>query len=137
LAPYAADLAARLLDTQLAAKDRRPDARARLEELDSLLRTGPTSGHFFERVGNIEAARLWLELGEPARALASIRRRRQGLQTYSELPRYLRDEGRYAALAGDRRGAIRAYRQYLALRNEAEPSLQPQVETVRRALAAL
>lgn len=134
---YTTNYAARLLDTQLAALDRRPDARARLEELDSLLQSAPTGGDFFERIGNIEAARLWSQQGEPERALRSIRRRLEGLQTYSELPRYLRDEGRYAALLGDRVGAITAYRQYLSLRAEAEPSLRPQVDTVRAELAAL
>jgi serine/threonine-protein kinase len=134
---FTADYAARLLDAQLAALDRRPDARARLEELDSLLASGPTGGDFFERIGNIESARLWHDLGEPARALASIRRRLEGLQTYSELPRYLRDEGRYAALVGDSVGAVQAYRHYLTLRSRAEPSLQPQVDTVRAELAAL
>lgn len=134
---YTTHYAARLLDTQLAAVDRRPDARARLEELDSLLQSAPTGGDFIERIGNIEVARIWHQQGEPERALRSIRRRLEGLQTYSELPRYLRDEGRYAALVGDRDGAIRAYRQYLLLRTEAEPSLQYQVDTVRTELHAL
>lgn len=137
LATYTSDYAARLLDAQLAALDGRPDARARLEELDSLLRSAPTGGDFFERIGNIEAARLWHAQGEPGRALASIRRRLEGLQTYSELPHYLRNEGRYATLAGDRNGAILAYRRYLMLRGEAEPPLQHQVDTVRAELAAL
>ena len=137
LATYTSDHAARLLDTQLAALDGRPDARARLEELDSLLRSAPTGGDFFERIGNIEAARLWSEQGEPGRALASIRRRLEGLQTYSELSHYLRNEGRYATLTGDRDGAIRAYRRYLFLRSDAESTLQPQVDTVRAELAAL
>jgi tetratricopeptide (TPR) repeat protein len=137
LAVYTSDYAARLLDAQLAALDHRPDARARLEELDSLLRDAPTGGDFFERIGNIEAARLWQERGEPGRALASIRRRLEGLQTYSELPQYLRNEGRYAALAGDGKGAIQAYRRYLVLRSDAESALQSQVDTVRAELAAV
>ena len=49
----------------------------------------------------------------------------------------LREEGRLAALAGDPEGAIRAYRHYLALRSEAEPSLQPEVRRVREELDAL
>jgi hypothetical protein len=137
LAVYTSDRAARLLDAQLAALDRRPDARARLEELDSLLRSAPTGGDFFERIGNIEAARLWHEQGESGRSLASIRRRLAGLQTYSELSRYLRYEGHYAMLAGDRDGAIRAYSRYLVLRADAEPALQPQVDSVRAELSAL
>jgi eukaryotic-like serine/threonine-protein kinase len=134
-AELASRLFARLLDTELAARDRRPDARVRLEELDSLLQTSPTNG-LFEKVGNIEAARLWLEQGNPARALASIRRRIEGFED-GYLPRYLNDEGHYAALTGDREGAIKAYRHYLLLRSEAEPNLQPQVSAVRAELAFL
>jgi hypothetical protein len=48
-----------------------------------------------------------------------------------------REEGRIAALAGDREGAIRAYRKYLAIRVEPDPSLKPEVEQVRRELARL
>ena len=51
--------------------------------------------------------------------------------------KYLREEGRLAALTGDRAGSIRAYRHYLALRSEAEPALQPEVRQVRAELEAL
>jgi hypothetical protein len=49
----------------------------------------------------------------------------------------IRDEARYAALLGDREGAIRAYRHYLALRADPEPALRSQVEAVRAELEAL
>jgi hypothetical protein len=49
----------------------------------------------------------------------------------------LRQEGRLADLAGDRHGAIEAYRRYLALRTNPEPALKPQVERVRTELARL
>jgi hypothetical protein len=48
-----------------------------------------------------------------------------------------REEGRLAALTGDTAGAILAYGRYLALRDDAEPRLQPRVRQVRRALAEL
>jgi hypothetical protein len=51
--------------------------------------------------------------------------------------KYLREEGRLAALTGDRAGAIRAYRHYLALRGDAEPALQPEVKRVREELEAV
>ena len=51
--------------------------------------------------------------------------------------KYLREEGRLAALTGDRQGAIRAYRHYLALRGDAEPGLQPEVRRVREELEAV
>ena len=49
----------------------------------------------------------------------------------------LREEGRLAALAGDREGAIEAYSHYLALRHSPEPSVKPEVDQVRAELAAL
>lgn len=47
------------------------------------------------------------------------------------LASHLREEGRLAALTGDRDGAIRAYDHYLALRSDPEPALRPVVEAVR------
>jgi hypothetical protein len=49
----------------------------------------------------------------------------------------LRDEGRLAALVGDRDGAIRAYRLFTALRATAEPTIQPEVRAVRAELVRL
>jgi serine/threonine protein kinase len=46
-------------------------------------------------------------------------------------------EGRLAALTGDRSGAVRAYRHYLALRSDSEPALRPAIEAVRAELAKL
>jgi tRNA A-37 threonylcarbamoyl transferase component Bud32/tetratricopeptide (TPR) repeat protein len=126
------------LDAQLAARDHRRDALARVSELDSLLRAAPTYGVFLEPHGNIIAARLWHERGENGRALASIRRRVPGLGPLRPIYiTYLRDEGRYAALAGDRAGAIRAYRHYLTIRSDPGPTVRPKVEEVRAELAAL
>jgi adenylate cyclase len=41
------------------------------------------------------------------------------------------------ALLGDRAGAIRAYRHYLAPRYDPEPALRPEVERVRAELVSL
>ena len=49
----------------------------------------------------------------------------------------LREEGRLAALVGDREGAIKAYSHYLALRYNPEPSVKPEVDRVRAELALL
>lgn len=46
-------------------------------------------------------------------------------------------EGRLAAEVGDTEGAIRAYRHYLALRSDPDPTLQAQPDSVRAALAEL
>ena len=53
------------------------------------------------------------------------------------LSSFLREEGRLAALTGDRAGAIRAYRHYLMFRYDPEPSVRPEVDRVRRELAAM
>jgi hypothetical protein len=49
----------------------------------------------------------------------------------------LRLEGRYAALAGDRAGAVRAYEHYLALREDPEPPWRARRDSVVAELAAL
>jgi hypothetical protein len=49
----------------------------------------------------------------------------------------LREEGRLAALVGDRAGAIKAYSHYLALRHNPEPTVKPEVGRVRSELARL
>ena len=134
-----------LLDAQVAALDHRPDALSRLQQLDSVLQTGPTFGGYlvsersfggFEPIGNLVAGRLWHERGETRRALAAVRRRALILPTAVFITQ-LREEARYAALLGDTRGAIRAGHHYLALRSDAEPRLQTQVRAVRAELAAL
>ena len=47
----------------------------------------------------------------------------------------LREQGRLAVLAGDKKRAVRAYRHYLAMSQLAEPSMKPQVDSVKRELA--
>ena len=49
----------------------------------------------------------------------------------------LREEGRLAALTGDREGAIQVYQHYLALRSDPELAVRPEVERVRAELAKL
>ena len=75
--------------------------------------------------------------GEIPAALAAVRRRAVGMAGFPHYVKYLREEGRLAALTGDREGAIRAYRHYLALRGDAEPGLQPEVRRVREELEAV
>jgi hypothetical protein len=131
-----ATLAALLLDAHLAVLDKRPEARTLLSRADSALRTDAEPVYFFE-FGNIIVAGLWEASGDPVRALAAIRRRIFDLSHPPFLTTSLRLEGRLADLAGDRAGAIRAYRRYLALRSDPEPVLKPQVGQVRAELARL
>jgi hypothetical protein len=123
-----------LLDALLAAAEKRPDADAALGRLDSLMRGGPPH-RMYDQAWNLVVARLKEARGDRVGALAATRRR---LYFYAEplyLSTYLREEGRLAAITGDRAGAIRAYQHYLALRTNPEPSVRPQVEQVRTDLA--
>jgi len=87
--------------------------------------------------GNLVAARLHESAGDPAAALAAVRRRLIGVAEYPQYVTYRRVEGRLAALLGDTSGAIRAYRHYLSLRSNPEPRLRVEADTVRTELDAL
>ena len=125
-----------LLDALLSAAEKRPDAGAHLARLDSLMRTGPPYLNYL-RHWNLVVARLKEAQGDRNGALAAIRRRFYLWAEPFFLTTYLREEGRLAALTGDREGAIRAYQHYLALRSDPEPTLRSQVEQVHAELAQL
>jgi tetratricopeptide (TPR) repeat protein len=120
-----------LLEALLAAVQHRPDAGAAFGRLDSLLRAGGGVPGWA-----MEVAR-WREgQGDLQGALRATRL----------VPRYfpilnlsyaLREQGRLAALVGDRAGAIKAYSHYLALRYNPEPAVKPEVDRVRAELAQL
>ena len=122
------------------------DVRAALLRLDSLVRGGPLplGGPFplppQEEIANLTLARLLAHYGDTVGALAATRRRpiTWGDQGYASFPEFLREEGRLAALTGDKAGAIKAYTHYLALRED--PDYAPWRATrdsVRRELARL
>jgi protein kinase-like protein len=129
-------LAALLLDAQLGALDRRPEAPMLLARADSALRTNAEPVYYVS-LGNLIIAGLWEASGEPARALGAVRRRIFDLSHPPFFATMLRQEGRLAELADDRPGAIEAYRRYLALRTNPEPAIKSQVEQVRAELARL
>ena len=116
------------------------DLSVRTARLDSLLRdlNYPATNVSRASFANLVAARLLEKTGDIRGALAAARRRSDAWSTNNPyLATQLREQGRLAALAGEREEAIRAYRHYLALRVSPEPALQPQVEAVRRELAKL
>ncbi|MFN2399337.1 MAG: protein kinase [Gemmatimonadaceae bacterium] len=130
-----------VLDALLGLAERAPDADARLARLDSLMRTSPAFGHE-GTFGSLTSANLYLarwheSRGRIGEALAASRRRMYHTQETPRLSTFLREEGRLAAQAGDRAGAIRAYRHYLALRSDPEPSVAPEVARVRAELERL
>ena len=151
---------AALLEAKLAAASGTAEAGAALDRLDSLIRSGPGGSRngppvaftlspayvrstvgispcSFEDFVNLEVARLRERQGDRRAALAAVRRRPYAYHLTDYLAPHLREEGRLAALTGDRAGAIAAYRHYLALRSDPEPALRPAVEAVRAELAKL
>lgn len=85
---------------------------------------------------NLVLARLHEARGDSHAALAALRRRSVGLGG-RYLATYLREEGRLAERVGEHEAAIRAYRHYLTLRSDPEPSIRPQATQVAAALARL
>jgi hypothetical protein len=149
-----------ILDAMFAAGTDRPDAAAALERLDSVIRTGPgglrngpavaftLSPGFvkttvgitpvgFEDFANLIVARLRERQGDLPAALEAVRRRSYAYHRSEYVAAHLREEGRLAALTGDRAGAVRAYQHYLALRSDPEPALSADAEQVRAELAKL
>lgn len=126
---------AEILEAMWSVATRQPDAPTRVARLDSLMLGGPAvsdAGTY----AHIVVARLYVRLGQPARALEAIRNR-----TYmTGWPRYLatarREEGGLAALVGDWRGAATSYREYLALRSTAERASIARDMAVRTALSS-
>jgi len=119
------------------------DARAAVLELDSIIRPAPGGPERLgSQHGNLAVAGLLARHGELVRALAAVRRAcpwvswRVNNDAGLIVP-CLRLEGRYAALAGDRAGAMRAYEHYLALREDPEPPWRAQRDSVVAELAAL
>ena len=119
---------------------RRPDTRQRVERLDSLLAATDYKAAHSGRIAmaGIVAALIFESLGDNERAFGAVRRRAvwwNNDQVY--LATQLREEGRLAALAGHRERAIEAYRHYLTLRSDPEPSLRQEADRIRQELVRL
>ncbi len=128
------DYCALLLDAMLAFRQNAPDVDSRMQRLDSALvesRGGFTQDY---SAGLLLLAR-YHEPRSPEAALRYIDRQIE--PRFMMRATFLREEGRLAALANQRERAIRAYRNYLLLRDGADAALQPEFEQVRKALAAL
>ena len=125
-----------LVEAQLAVIGRRPDLRQRLATLDSAV--GEAYENLISQIGPFISARGWEAAGDNAKAREMIARRLVyiGGVEFAQSTR-LREEGRLAALVGDRDGAIKAYRLFLHMRNAPEPSLKADADRVRAALARL
>jgi len=126
-------LRADVIETVRAAVLHTPEAPALVDHLDSLTLRGCCDTQPFLP---LIVARLRERAGDTVGALRAVRRGRWLLPP-QHLSTYLREEGRLAALAGDREGTVRAYRHYLALRANPEPAWRADADRVRRELGRL
>jgi serine/threonine-protein kinase len=133
-APFPA-LALAVVEAKLALDRGDPQAARLTDVADSLCR-GRVAGASWS---SLELARLYERQGRVDRALRAVRRRwmPMGEPEPGGLAESFRLEGRLAALADDRPGAIRAYRNYLRMRVDPEPSRVPQLDSVRAELSAV
>jgi len=131
----ASPLCTSMVRAMLAVRQGRTDAMALVARVDSILLSRPDRMDYRIDLdlSNLMVGGLWEEVGELERALAAVYRVGNA-QVFST---YLRQEGRLAALTGDRERAIRAYTRYLNLRSDPEPEVLPEVEAVRAELARL
>ena len=129
-------MCADLLDAWLAWRERRPEARSLLDRTDSLYITSDVLDDWV--VTNLVTARLREAIGDlpgAARVIARVPTALPISPTYHAT--YLREHARLGLQVGDTAGAIRALRRYVALRQQAEPALRPEVDRARGELARL
>jgi hypothetical protein len=113
-----------------------PNLALRLAALDTLY--GVPGSPDFPRGFSLAASRAHEAAGDLAGARAAARRvPLEPLYGPMYLAGYKYTEGRLALLAGDRDGALRAWRHYLALRRAPDPELRPQVARVRALVDSL
>ena len=126
-----------MIDAMRAAASPGPrDAANAITRLDSALVAGPFA--FGIDFGNIVLARVQRRVGDFSAAHRTIRRRPYDWDTGPlYLTTLLREQGRMAALDGDREEAIGAFQRYLRLRDGADESFRAVDDSVRAELAAL
>lgn len=134
-----AHLCADLIVAQLAVHEKRPEAGALLEKVDSISRTMPAGvSPATLHIINMHLARAFQEHGNDKAALDALRRRVFYLHTAHEfLSANMLEQARVANKLGERAAAVAAYSHFLKLMNEPEPALQPVVEAARRELSQL
>jgi hypothetical protein len=123
-----------ILEAALAVALNPSGAAPAVNRLDSLAFTASVSGDLVA-YAPLLIARLHERVGNPRAAFAAVRRR----DPTAGWPRYLatalREEGRYAGLAGRPGEGRPALTRFLALRSNPDAELRSQVDEVRRALA--
>jgi len=127
-----------LLDAQMAARAKRPDAGALLAASDSIVRLG-APGNYVMSAGSIIVARLWEASGNLENAYAMSKRIQYSAAVTGPsfwAPRVL-ERARIAAALGKREDAIAQYELFLRLRAKPEPALAGQVAAARKELDRL
>jgi eukaryotic-like serine/threonine-protein kinase len=124
-----------LAEAITAVNRRDPNAERLVDVADSLFVGMETNAEW----ASIQLARLFESQGRTDKALRAVRRRYSSLGEPNPqgLAGSYRLEGLLAAKAGDKAGAIRAYRNYLKMRVDPEPSMIPQRDSVVAALKAI
>lgn len=126
---------AALIDALIAAQAKAPDAGGRLAVLDSVLQLGLEVG--VREPGNLASARLHEQLGDPAGALAALRRREYHHRTGIPFLGYrLRNMARLSSQLGEQEEAAWATRQYLVLRKAPAQERAATEDSLRKALVA-
>ena len=125
-----------LIEAWTATIQGRTDAARLIDRADSINIYSSTS---FWQEGNFITARLRERTGDRARALTTVRRVMIGASDiyYRYVSTTLRETARLALLQGDTALARDYYRRYLALRAEADPSLQADIASARAAFASI
>lgn len=126
-----------VLAAQIAAARRAADTPAKLRLADSLLRDTPGIPRRALMTGNYTMAAAYEAAGDAPNALRMVTRR----DAQTEMGMYAADRqrriARLAERTGDRERAIIALRQFIAMREYAEPKLQPEVAAAREKLKQL
>lgn len=125
-----------LLQGSLASAHRGAGALRVLARLDSLALIPPVAGDA-STYAPILIARLHARLGDVTGALAAVRRRVYLMGWPRYLATALREEARYAELAGDVPEERAALTRFVALRQSPDSTLQPGVAAARQRLRAL
>ncbi len=128
------------IEALLAMARERPEAEAAVQRLNNLLLLVPNveTGDDPSLVGPFIVARWRERAGDVEGALAAMRRwHNHWFSGVRYLSTFLREQGRLAALAGNREEAIRAFRHYLMLRSHPEPGWVEERGRVRARLMEL
>ena len=126
-----------MLGAYLAVARKSSDTRTRLARLDSIVADAPGLNGQVRTTLSSQLADLWERVDDPARALASGRRYERSLDLNRLSSTRIRREASLLERLGRPREAINAWRMYVALRANAEPSLQPDLAQAKANLARL